>query len=391
VQRVAAHTEADPAAILFTLLGAVGNIAGGGRSARIHDDHHPAKLFVAIVGDTASGSKGTSNAVIRPLLRRINDKWFNERNAGGFGSGEAIVSEFAPRVIKNSNGEETGLEFPDPRLFVYEPEFARILAVAAKDGSILSMMMRCGYDGTPIATRRAQSKIVVNYHHISVLAHVTPRELRERLSTSEMANGFANRFLFVASKRSKQLPFGGDISDEVYEDFAATLRMVGGDCEQELVIDFASDARELWAKLYNAEADRDGIVGDLTARHAAQRLRLAVTFALFDGSATIGAAHVAAAEACWRYSVASVEHIFGGMRGDNVQDRLLEAARTAYPSGLTSTEVHQLFGKNAPAARIKVAKTSLVARNLLRTEKTTALKGAPTETVFAVPLTNERI
>jgi len=49
---------------------------------------------------------------------------------------------------------------------------------------------------------------------VSVLAHVTTEELRRGLTATEVANGFANRFLFVWARRSKLLPEGGSLSDE---------------------------------------------------------------------------------------------------------------------------------------------------------------------------------
>jgi hypothetical protein len=68
------------------------------------------------------------------------------------------------------------------------------------------------------------------------------------------------------------------------------------------------------------------------------RRRLAVTYAILDKSESIELAHVLAAEASWRYSVGTVEHVFGAMRGDTVQDRLLAELRAVYPEGLTGTQ-----------------------------------------------------
>jgi hypothetical protein len=49
--------------------------------------------------------------------------------------------------------------------------------------------------------------------HISIVGHITTAELRARLNRTDLANGFANRFLFVCVRRSKLLPHGGSISD----------------------------------------------------------------------------------------------------------------------------------------------------------------------------------
>lgn len=389
VRGVAPNTEADPAALLFTVLAAVGNIAGGNVNARIHDDRHPARLFVVLVGKTSSGGKGTSYAVVRPLLRRIDESWFESRTLGGFGSGEAVVTELG--ATEDVEGGEIDPVDPvnpvDPRLLVVEREFARVLAVAGRDGSTLSMILRDAWDGAPLQARRSKTRVVAKNHHVSAIAHITPHELRESLRETEMSNGFANRFLFVASHRSQKLPFGGVIPEQAYDAYGALFKhAIGGAPDR--VITFAEDARAPWAALYNAEEDRDGLTGDLTARSASQRLRLATAYAALDGDRYIRAAHVFAAEACWRYSVATVEHIFGDMRGDRTQDRLLAAAREAYPEGLTSVDVDRLFTKSVSAQRIGDAREALIKRNLLRKVQTPSgpAGGRPTMTIYAIPL-----
>ena len=50
---------------------------------------------------------------------------------------------------------------------------------------------------------------------MSVLAQITPMELTARLDSTEIANGFMNRFVIVAAKRSKFLPRGGNIPLDV--------------------------------------------------------------------------------------------------------------------------------------------------------------------------------
>jgi len=130
----------------------------------------------------------------------------------------------------------------------------------------------------------------------------------------------------------------------------------------------APEAEKLWTELYMNEPERDGIVGALTARHAAQRLRLSVAYAILDGADAIGVEHLRAADACWRYSAASVEYLFGSLRGDTVQDRLLAALREVYPNGLTGAQQDELFGSNVRGGRLKVAREALERAGLIVTE-----------------------
>lgn len=43
----------------------------------------------------------------------------------------------------------------------------------------------------------------------SIVGHITADELKESLDRTEMANGYANRFLFAYVHRSQLLPLGG--------------------------------------------------------------------------------------------------------------------------------------------------------------------------------------
>src|SRR3712207_6447286 len=57
-------------------------------------------------------------------------------------------------------------------------------------------------------TRNSPSKATGS--HVSILGHITREELLRHLSETETANGFANRFLWLMVRRSKELPFGGN-------------------------------------------------------------------------------------------------------------------------------------------------------------------------------------
>jgi hypothetical protein len=125
----------------------------------------------------------------------------------------------------------------------------------------------------------------------------------------------------------------------------------------------------VWDVIYRSEPDRGGLVGALTARARPQMLRLAVIYAILDEADEIEPAHLHAAAACWRYSVATVEHVFGSLRGDTVQDRLLLALRDVYPHGLTGAEQDALFGKSLRAGRLLSARQTLERNGLVRTER----------------------
>src|SRR5262249_40424015 len=105
----------------------------------------------------------------------------------------------------------------DKRLLCLEEEFATVLRVMERQGNTLSVLLRPAWGGvTPRATTKTPQ--VATGAHVSIVAHVTEQELRRYLSATEQANGFGNRFIWLAVERSKLLPFGGSLEAEALAD-----------------------------------------------------------------------------------------------------------------------------------------------------------------------------
>ena len=363
IRAIEPETEADPAAMLFTLLAQVGNVLGGDAYASVGDDHHPGRLYVAIVGDSSSGGKGMSRGAVRPIVRAAFPEWHDSQIINGFGSGEAIIAEYAAPEA-------------DRRALIIEPELARLLTVASRDGSTLSPIVREAWDGGTLSVRRASTKIVARDVHLSIVAQITPSELRAKLAENDAINGFGNRFLYVNSRRSKKLPAGGQLDNITIGSLAKRLSSVIQPTSRRYRRNAAAEA--LWAEQYMAEPDRDGIVGALTARVHPQRLRLSLLYAALDGAKEIRPEHVLAADACWQYAVRSVEHIFGDARGDRAQDKLLNALRGAWPNGLAGAEQDAIFKGNLKPGQLPIARAELERRGLARVETVTPARGRPT-------------
>lgn len=358
------HTEADPAGVLVSFLAAFGTIVGPGPHALASSARHPARIYPVLVGRTAGGRKGSAWSTTRFFLNMVDARFMETRVMGGFGSGESVVDEVM-------DPDKDDAPPTDKRLLVYEPEFARLLRVAARDGSTLSPLLRAAWDGEQLAVRSRAKKAVANGGHVVVVGHVTADELRKHLAEVEVANGFANRFMFVSVRRSKLLPEGGDLQEEDLALLASHVRHVWREASSYGLVQRDAPARELWAELYQriAESDRDGLVGAVTARADATVLRLSVAYALLDSSRTIRPPHLEAAWALWRYAEASAEYVFGNALGDPVADRLLAAITAAGDDGLDATEQHAALGRHVSAKQLNEARSALEHRGLIETEK----------------------
>src|SRR5262245_20839313 len=128
VRTIEPETEADPAALLFQFLAAVGNAFGAGSFVRVEDDRHPPRLNVVGVGRTAKGRKGASWGRVKRLLEAVAPEWVGSRVASGLSSGEGVIYEVRDPVVglvkdkKSGKVQEeivdAGVE--DKRLLVFE-------------------------------------------------------------------------------------------------------------------------------------------------------------------------------------------------------------------------------------------------------------------------------
>jgi hypothetical protein len=188
--------------------------------------------------------------------------------------------------------------------------------------------------------------------HISVVAHITADELRRDLDRTEVANGLLNRFLLLCVRRSKELPDGGHVSDEVLAPLVERLRVALGAGRAVTVMRRDAAARDLWHAEYTRLSEgRPGLLGAVTSRAEAQVVRLACVYALLDNSATVCEPHLRAALALWDFASRSAGFLFTESLGDPLADRLLQELRARPGDGMSRNEMFNLFGRNRRKAR----------------------------------------
>jgi hypothetical protein len=320
IAAVMPHTEADPAAVLVTLLTAFGAIAGLSPYALAGNEPHPGRLHTLIVGRTSDGGKGTSWAAVKAILAYAYLSLYSHI-LGGIVSGEGIIENVRdPRGEPESKNYDEGVT--DKRLLVVETEFSAALAKGARQGSSLFPVLRQAWDGGTLqSAARSANALRATNPHISLIGHITPGEFREKLSEGEMAGGTINRLLMVLSRRSKLLPEGGNLPDAVIRECGAMLTdaLAAADSETSLVIQRTISADELWRDAYPklVAPKPDGWYASATARAQAQVLRLSVIYATLDQSKLIKPEHLRAALAVWDYCDASAKVLFAEAEHDS--------------------------------------------------------------------------
>jgi hypothetical protein len=388
VRAIEPHTESDKVAILIQYLAAAGNIIGRAPHYRIEGTRHHPNLFIALVGETSKARKGTSWDRVSSIFALVDDVWLNERVKSGLSTGEGLINEVRDAINKWDSKNHVEVEIDagvtDKRLFVIEPEFAGVLAVAERPGSTLSPVIRKAWDGGILSTMTRNSPLRATGAHISLVGHITIEELRARLTRTEAANGYANRYLYPLVKRSKELPFGGDaLDDGRLRELAEHSRTAIEVASKIGSVGWTTEAAEVWSRVYGSlSAGRPGLLGAVTSRAEAQCVRLALIYTVLDGQTNIGLPHVNAALAVWEYCEASSAYIFGASLGDPVADEILRALRQSGAEGMSRNSIRDLFGRHQSSDRIGAALAQLMTSGKARAEvRQTA--GRPVELWFA--------
>src|SRR5687768_8593269 len=133
---------------------------------------------------------------------------------------------------------------------VIEEEFAELLSVMKRDGNNVSAVLRQAWDHGNLSPMTKNQRMSATDAHISILAHITRDELLARLDSTTMVNGFANRFLWLAVRRARLLPWGGGLTDSSLGHYAGELQNAITFARSIGQMGFDPEARELWEVIY---------------------------------------------------------------------------------------------------------------------------------------------
>jgi hypothetical protein len=352
VATVFPHTEADKAALLVQMLVAFGNIIGRGPYYVAESTRHYTNLYALVIGVT-SAAKGSSLKQVRNVLDRVDEAWALDCNKSGLSSGEGLVEAIG----------ET-----DKRLFLRESEFASVLARQGRDASVLSATLRELWDeGNARVMNRKHNALSATDAHVSLVGHITPEELMQRLSDTDLTNGYANRFLFVCVRRSKDLPDGGSLSEHDVNTLVMKIQRAKQFAEGVREMKRDEQAAGLWRAVYPSLLDdKTGMFGKAVARARAQVLRLSCLYALLDHSSQVRRPHLEAALALWQYCEDSARYTLAkGMTLSVGAQKLYDAVRETGDAGLSRTAQSQTFRGNLTAKELDAITDELIKAHLV--------------------------
>jgi hypothetical protein len=369
--------EAVREALLVELLLFYGSAIGRTAYFQVGRTRHYGNEYVALTGETSRSRKGGTRDVAVALISMADPGWAEGAIIGGATSGEGIVAAVRDPHIKRRKAtkkelgdielthdidddgyldDEVDPGVGDKRKVFDEGELSAVFKVAMRDGNTLTERLRTFYDQGRGEVTNKNSPMRATDAHVSINGHVTREELRARLDELDAANGWGNRFLYCATRRTRRLPYGVITDDEILPLVSDLALGIAWAREHEPQMSWSLAALSRWTAFYNAVSDEGvGIVSALTARSEAHVLRLALIYAVADRKREVQREHLEAALAVWRYCEQSVAWIWAGKLGNDDAERILDALREAGRTGLSRTAIRDLFSHDKRAAAVDEA------------------------------------
>ena len=364
---------------------------------------HHTNLGLVCVGETSKGRKGTAYDHIELQARTADPTWSPVENVtGGCGSGEGLIYAVRDRVMRREpvkvKGETTRYQdveadagVSDKRLLVYDSEFASVLKVASREGNLLSVIIRQAWESGNLRNTVKNNPLKATSAHIAFIGHITRDELQRLLTTTDVANGFGDRFLWLCVKRSKVLPDGGNLHTVDFQPILDKLRKaiaMAKSAEHRMYRDGETSAA--WHAVYPLLSEgQPGLAGSLLARGEAQVLRLSMIYALLDRSYVIRKEHLYAALAIWQYVEASVMYLYGTTTGDPLADTILGELQLRAGHTMTKKQLSDEVCQRHYAAHVINRALDTLAhagRIQMAKERTSPREGRPTIHIRLSPL-----
>lgn len=331
----APHTEADRDSVYLQAMELFANYVGKAPRFRLNNTLIYANGFLAVVGTTALGRKGTAyNDALELFLETggVHSLYTKERIRQGVSTGEGLV-EFV---------KDGGTNF-DGRMMVYAPEFNRMLSCMRREDNTLSAVLREAYDGGVLAVTTRANPIVAASAHVSVITHTTADEFSRMVLPVDFTNGMLNRYSFLWAADGAVRPSPGRVSElavtKARTAIEAAKNWVDGAGPLGLDMSWSYAAEEFWSRYYvdTRKPSGNNLQDTLTARAPANIIKHAMRHAILDRSETVELRHLEVAIALWNRFEQSTKRLLAYRSGGSAdKQKLLQAILDG--NGLSMTQ-----------------------------------------------------
>ncbi len=277
--------------------------------------------YLVLVGTTGSSKKGTSFSDVKWFFDQYYPEFTSSKLKTGVNSGEGLINCIRNKVVGTDIDKRTGKEIEAIKdegalskiVLFLETEFSRLLKAGKRDGSTVTEIYRNAWDGVPLEINTSQRSIRSTDYCVSLIAHITPKELKSLVSDIDSSNGYLNRFMFcfITGGVPKPFPESFDRIEFTFtKELVALFNFINAIESAEIVL--ADNAKELYLEIYNEFYYRpEDKITELLSRNTQHLLKMAMLYAIIDQSQEIKIGHLKASKALIDYSSASIQELFG--------------------------------------------------------------------------------
>ena len=373
---IAPHVPWDPVAFHLQALVMVGSYLGYRPYVAEGATQRRANLFLALIGGTGSG-KGSSLGWVSWMMNTIDESFVDDRTTTALDSGQVLLRKITDPVymVDKSGREMLTIEGSEDKRVIYvEEELGQLFYKMMSQDKVEKMVTKAWDSGVLETLTKHESMRCAN-PHVSIIGHITPDELYERLEKRLVDNGFSNRWLYALIKPTQIVdlepqPHELDGGTELAVEIGKKVREVADDpSATEFTLDPA--ATELFRATSRFMYDHrpTGAMEKQVVRWRSQMFKLALIYAAIDGTRTITGEHYAAARSAWAYNARSARAFFGGMTGNSHADKFLAMWKAIEFDELTLTDVSDMFSKNLAAVKRDAMLNQLQRDGILTVER----------------------
>jgi hypothetical protein len=336
--------------------------------------------YLVLVGTTGSSKKGTSFSDVKWFFDQYYPEFTASKLKTGVNSGEGLINCIRDKVVGTDVDKRTGKEIEVIKdegalskiVLFLETEFSRLLKAGKRDGSTVTEIYRNAWDGVPLEINTSQRSIRSTDYCVSLIAHITPKELKSLVSDIDSSNGYLNRFMFclITGGEPKPFPESFDRVDFSFtKELVALFNFINSIDSAEIVL--ADDAKGLYLEIYNEFYYRpEDKITELVSRNTQHLIKMAMLFAICDQSPEINLSHLKASKALIDYSTASIQELFGKdslTKKESKVMKFLSSQNGTAPRGKIQSDC---FRNNSSKEELDSIQESLVNKNLIQLDST---------------------
>ena len=395
-RRLCEFSEANTGAVYLNLLVSFGSMIGRQAYFNVGATRHYLNEFLACVGSSSIGRKGTASDVADSFLHLINAHWLSTNNVTGFSTPQAVISQIKDASVfkkfDKATKEYSDVEQPgvvDKRLCIREGELSNVFKLMSDPKTKAAELIRNLWDGKGVSNIVAgksadgeNNSLQCKEPHVSIIGSSTPSLVKSTMPVGAALSGDGNRFLWCYVKRTQLAPQGGRPVDfsklytthvdskgkkremdtfvyftDILDEFG--VLDVDGD-EDPVFYPLTKAANKHWNKVYcdQETTETAGFLGGMTSRSAPHIRRLATILCVIDRERAVDVKHLKAAEDIWDYTQRCAQYIFKGYSVE--QYRILMLAKERGSTGIRLINVRDLFSRNKPGEWIRAQVKGLV-------------------------------